>query len=62
MLLENELNMKTIERRKKSTNIHILEDEKDFFSLIDRRMEEQGYQCLTSIKQLRKTDTLVLFR
>jgi len=47
---------------KNKIRVFKLEDEQEFFSLIERRMAEQGYQLLDTLKRFRKTNTVVLFR
>jgi hypothetical protein len=60
--MENQSKIKAVTKIQNKTSIYVFEDEKDFFSLINRRLMEQGYQCLTTLKRLRKTNTLVLLK
>jgi hypothetical protein len=52
MLLKGEKTMEMFGRKMEKKKIYRLEDEREFFFLIEQRLKEGGYQLLDTLKRV----------
>ena len=50
--------MEMFEKRLEKKRVYRLEDEREFFSLIERRLKEQGYQLLDTLQRITNSGPL----
>ena len=50
--------MEMFEKRLEKRRVYRLEDEREFFSLIERRLKEQGYQLLDTLQRITSSSPL----
>ena len=50
--------MEMFEKKLEKRRVYRLEDEREFFSLIERRLKEQGYQLLDTLQRISSNSPL----